>query len=50
MTVFMSSNTNTNVIVTAYITEATYRSGAVPYTVLNVVRRPKDKMRAKACS
>lgn len=50
LTVFMSSNTIMNVTIIAEIMEDAYRSGVMPYTVLNIVRRPKDEVREEACS
>lgn len=44
-----SSNTIMNVIFITEFTEATCLSGAVPYTALNIVRRPKE-VRVEACS
>lgn len=50
LTAFMSSHTIMNVPIIAEITEDAYRSGVTPYTVLNIVRRPKDEVREAACS
>lgn len=46
----MFSHTIMNVPIIAEITEDAYRSGVTPYTVLNIVRRPKDEVREEACS
>lgn len=45
-----SSNTIMNVIFITELTEATCLSGALPHTALNVVRGPKEEVRAEACS